>query len=187
VIDLARILRTVVETLEHSGVGYVVVGSTAAAAWGVARTTRDIDIVVVLGADLLEPVLDTLQAAELYVPVDLARAAARSGGSFNVLDLDHGGKIDLFASAPDDAFTRSRLERRIRADVFDVPCWVASAEDVVLAKLRWRLTSRSEVQWRDCVEIASANDLDDRYLRRWASELGVSDDLDDLLRAIGDA
>ena len=53
-IDLARILRTVVATLEHSDVGYVVVGSTAAAAWGVARTTRDIDMVVVLDAERLE-------------------------------------------------------------------------------------------------------------------------------------
>ncbi len=43
-IDLARILRTVVDTLEQTQIGYVVVGSTAAAAWGVARATRDIDI-----------------------------------------------------------------------------------------------------------------------------------------------
>jgi hypothetical protein len=75
-----------------------------------------------------------------------------------VLDVEHGGKIDVFVARLQDAFTTSRLERRLRAQVFDVPCWVASAEDVVLAKLRWRLGSRSEVQWRDCVEIASTND-----------------------------
>jgi hypothetical protein len=65
--------------------------------------------------------------------------------------------------------------------VFDVPCWVASAEDVVLAELRWRMTSRSEVQWRDCIETASTNDLDITYLRHWAHELGVTDDLRALL------
>lgn len=65
--------------------------------------------------------------------------------------------------------------------MFDVPCWVATAEDVVLAKLRWRLESRSEVQWRDCVEIAATNDLDTTYLRRWARDLGVTGDLEDLL------
>jgi tRNA nucleotidyltransferase (CCA-adding enzyme) len=53
-IDLARILRTVVATLEGSEIDYVVVGSTAAAAWGVARSTRDIDIVVVVDADQLQ-------------------------------------------------------------------------------------------------------------------------------------
>lgn len=132
-------------------------------------------------ADQLDIVLDALQAAKLYVPVDRAHEAAGSRGSFNVLDPDHGGKIDLFVTGPDDAFTTSRLGRRIRADVFDVPCWVASAEDVVLAKLRWRLTSRSEVQWRDCVEIASTNDLDATYLQQWADELGITEDLKDLL------
>jgi len=181
VIDLARILRTVAATLEQSHISYVVVGSTAAAAWGVARTTRDIDIVVVLDPDQLDTVLDALLTANLYVPVDQAREAAVSGGSFNVLDPEHGGKIDLFVTGRDDAFTSSRLGRRIRAGVFDVPCWVASAEDVVLAKLRWRLTSRSEVQWRDCIEIASTNDLDISYLRDWGQRLGITDDLEDLL------
>ena len=182
-IELARILRTVVDALERTQVGYVVVGSTAAAAWGVARATRDIDIVVMVGADELDMILDALLAACLYVPVEQAHGVANAGGSFNVLDPSHGGKVDLFLTRPDDAFTSSRLARRIRADVFDVPCWVASAEDVVLAKLRWRLDSRSEVQWRDCVEIASTNELDAAYLRHWAQNLGVTDDLEDLLTA----
>lgn len=182
-IELARILGIVVDALERIQVGYVVVGSTAGAAWGVARATRDVDIVVMVGAEQLEAVLDALLAAGLYVPVEQAHEAANAGGSFNVLDPSHGGKVDLFLARLDDAFTHSRLARRIRADVFDVPCWVASAEDVVLAKLRWRLDSRSEVQWRDCVEIASTNELDATYLRHWAPSLGVTEDLEDLLTA----
>ena len=51
----------------------------------------------------------------------------------------------------------------------------------MLAKLRWRLESRSELQWRDCVEIAAINDLDVSYMHRWAAELGVQDDLAELL------
>jgi hypothetical protein len=180
-IDLARILRTVVATLEGSEIDYVVVGSTAAAAWGVARSTRDIDIVVVVDTDQLQLVLAALQAADLYVPADRAWEAAGAGGSVNVLDPAHGGKIDLFLTGTDDAFTTSRLARRIRVEVFDVPCWVASAEDVVIAKLRWRLTSRSEVQWRDCVEIAATNDLDVPYMQHWATILGVTKDLEGLL------
>jgi hypothetical protein len=81
----------------------------------------------------------------------------------------------------DDAFSHSRLARVVRADVLGVPTWVATAEDVVLAKLRWRLESRSEVQWRDCVEIAAVHPLDEQYLRRWAGALGVEADLHELL------
>lgn len=38
-------------SLESAGLGYTVVGSTAAAAWGTARMTRDADIVVLLVPD----------------------------------------------------------------------------------------------------------------------------------------
>lgn len=186
-IDLAQTLRTVVAALERSGIDYVLVGSTAAAAWGVARATRDVDIVVVAEADRLDGLLVALQESGLYVPFDEARNAAGTGSSFNVLDPARGGKVDVFVVGPGDEFTRSRLDRRIRVDVFDVAVWVASPEDVIVAKLRWRRTSRSEVQWRDCVEIAATNDLDVVYLRRWAEQFDVADDLDDLLGAIGEA
>jgi len=103
--ELAAAFDAVVGALERSGLDYVVVGSTAAAGWGVARTTRDVDV---------------------------------------VLQLDHDA-ADGFLESLD----RSRLARRVSADVLGLASWVATAEDVILSKLRWRLDSRSEVQWRD--------------------------------------
>ena len=65
-------------------------------------------------------------------------------------------------------------------------CWrvnvgLSTPEDIVLAKLWWRLESRSEIQWRDCVEIAATQELDREYLLHWADVLGVVEDLEDLL------
>jgi hypothetical protein len=181
VIDLAAGLAVVTGALDRADVRYVIVGSMAAARWGVARTTRDIDLVVVLDPLVVDDVLALLDRDDIYVPVDGAREALTRGGSFNVLHTTSGGKIDLFVVAPDDEFERSRLERRVRVDVLGLTSWVATAEDVVLAKLKWRLDSRSEVQWRDCVEIAAVHELDQTYLWRWALVLGVVDDLADLL------
>ncbi|MCY3584441.1 MAG: hypothetical protein F4Y76_00480 [Acidimicrobiales bacterium] len=89
--------------------------------------------------------------------------------------------VDVFAVLSEDAFTQSRIARRVRAEVLGISTWIATPEDVVLAKLRWRLESRSETQWRDCVEIAAINDLDVSYMHRWASALGIRDDLTELL------
>lgn len=160
---------------------YIVVGSTAAAAWGVARMTRDVDIVVLLGSDSAETMLEVLRASEVYFPESDARQAFEFGGSFNILHPQSGGKVDVFTVPASDAFTQARIARRVRAEVLGVEAWIATPEDVVLAKLRWRLESRSETQWRDCVEIAAINDLDLSYMRRWGSELGVEGDLADLL------
>ena len=160
---------------------YIVVGSTAAAAWGVARMTRDVDVVVLLAPESGEALLQALRAGEVYFPESDARQAVESGGSFNILHPQSGGKVDVFAIPASDPFTRSRIARRVRAEILGVEAWIATPEDVVLAKLRWRLESRSETQWRDCVEIAAINDLDISYMRRWAAELGVQEDLAELL------
>jgi hypothetical protein len=182
VIDLAASLRLVTAALDDLGIPHAVVGSTAAAAWGVVRMTRDVDIVVMAAVESGEALVDALLLdPELYVPEDEGRRAVRGGGTFNVLHPASGGKVDVFVRPTTDAFTRSRLERRVRSAVLGIDCWVATPEDVVLAKLRWRLTSRSEVQWRDCVEIAATQRLDGEYLREWAEPLGVAADLAELL------
>jgi hypothetical protein len=181
VIDLAAGFVAVTRALDEAGVRYVVVGSMAAARWGVARTTRDIDLVLVVNSDLADAVLTALDRDDIYVPADAALTALSHGGSFNVLHASSGSKIDVFVVAADDEFEHVRLDRRVRADVVGVVSWVATAEDVILSKLRWRLGSRSEMQWRDCVEIAAVNDLDREYLWSWAPRLGVVDDLVDLL------
>jgi hypothetical protein len=179
-IGLVAAFRAVVESLDRLDIEYFVVGSTAAASWGVIRGTRDVDLVTVMSADDVDRLIQSF-GADLYVPVDQARRATVEFQSFNVLHPVSGGKVDVFVAAPDDAFTRSRLARRIQTDILGVASWIATPEDVVLAKLRWRLASRSEVQWRDCVEIASIQQLDADYLWTWAAELGVSDDLTELL------
>ena len=46
------------------------VGSTAAAAWGVARMTRDVDIVVLLTPEDGEAMLEALKVDKVYFPAD---------------------------------------------------------------------------------------------------------------------
>ena len=66
------------------------------------------------------------------------------------------------------------------------PIAIASAEDIILEKLRWfRLGEEvSERQWRDVVDVIKVQDdsLDLVYLRQWATALGVSDLLERALR-----
>ncbi|HEV7282532.1 MAG TPA: hypothetical protein VGN57_20175 [Pirellulaceae bacterium] len=59
---------------------------------------------------------------------------------------------------------------------------IASPEDVILSKLEWCKIGESERQFRDASNLYSSRKehIDEDYLDRWASELGV----DDLLRRI---
>ncbi|MDO8389969.1 MAG: hypothetical protein Q7V57_05735 [Actinomycetota bacterium] len=134
-------------------------------------------------AALLEGLID----ADFYVPVNAAAEALAGGGSFNVLHPATGGKVDVFVCPANDQFEVQRIARRVRMEVFGVGSWVATPEDVVLSKLRWRLESQSDVQWRDCVELAAVHTLDRRHLRVWAERLGITPDLDALLDQVDTA
>lgn len=178
--DVVAALRRVVAALEEAEIDYCVVGSIASSSWGAVRHTRDADLIAVIDAQSIDVLLELLSAPTFYIPEDHARAAAAVNGSFNAIDTVGGGKVDIFVADPFDAFNQSRLSRRVRTSDFGFDMWIATPEDVVLAKLRWRLDSRSEVQWRDCVEVVASNELDWSYLWRWAPILGVGEDLADL-------
>lgn len=178
------VFERVVTELDRRAIDHVVVGSIAASCWGLVRSTQDIDLVVVVDPDEPTDLVLALESTGLYVPRSAAEAALASTGSFNILDPNTAGKVDIFVCASNDEFESMRLHRRVRAEILGVPAWVATPEDIVLSKLRWRTDSGSETQWRDCIELASINDLDLEHLRRWATALGLAADLEALLTSL---
>ncbi len=180
------IFDRVLEILEGMEIRYLVVGSVAGVRWGLRRTTVDIDLLIHVAPERSEDLFARVLADGLYLPIDSARRAIADGGSFNVLDPDTTGKIDLFLGDPNDAFTAMRMDARVTAPILGRNVYVDSAENLILSKLSWRASSLSEVQWRDCFEIAAINDLDVDHLREWAAKLGIADDVERLLASIPD-
>ena len=90
-IDLAAAFRAVVAALDAIEAEYVIVGSTAAAGWGVARATRDVDLVALIPASAVDEFLRSLERDDLYVPSAEVRRVVAVGGSFNVLLMASGG------------------------------------------------------------------------------------------------
>jgi hypothetical protein len=183
---LVAAVLAAVRILDELGIAYVVGGSMASSAYGEARTTQDADLVVDLSADLVVPLIERLRP-EFYADPERGRQAVERRGSFNVIHLATMSKIDLFV-AGEGAAERSQMERRQRLPLPGLPqvtLSLASAEDVIVQKLRWfRLGNEvSERQWRDALSVVrvQAEALDREYLRRTARELGVEDLLDRLL------
>ena len=108
----------------------------------------------------------------------------------NVIHLPTATKVDLFVMGA-TAIEPEQMNRRIRIEVPGRPgaeLYVYTPEDILLQKLRlYRLGQEiSDRQWRDALGIIAvqAGALDLAYLRRTASELGLSDLLD---RALAEA
>lgn len=185
--DLLAAVRPVLDLLRELGVRHYVGGSIASSAHGVARASIDADVV----AELLPDHADRLSAAlrgDYYVPEARVRDGIARRTSFNVIHLETMLKVDVFVSKgrPFDRRAMDRLRRPSPEDPGGFP--LASAEDIVLAKLEWfrRGGETSDRQWADVLGVLRAGgaSLDRRYLEDGSHELAVADLLD---RALAEA
>ena len=177
----------VIDALEKLNVRYLIGGSLASALYGVPRTTVDADLVADLRLEHAEPLAHALANA-FYVDAEMIRDAARQQRSFNVIHLATAFKVDVFVRKK-RAFDESQFARRTSQIVATDPertAFVASAEDTILAKLEWYHIGgeTSERQWRDVLGIVKTQGerLDAEYLRHWATQLGVADLLQKILK-----
>ena len=175
-----EVMLKVIEALEELDSPYLVGGSYASSAHGIARATMDIDILASIPAKQARALAAKLEP-EFYADEQAIRNAIMAKRSFNVIHLDTSFKVDVFVSKRDPfdvkQFERRRLEVVTRDPERSV--YVASPEDIILSKLRWyrQTDERSERQWSDVLGVMSvqAGHLDVEYLRQWASDLNVSD------------
>ncbi len=82
------------------------------------------------------------------------------------------------------AFSREEFSRRRTVNFQDMPLFVASAEDVVIAKLEWSKLAHSHRQVEDVATIlrAQRGALDRSYLEKWIAELGLDQEWNDAQR-----
>lgn len=185
----AAVTLKVTDTLEALDIRYLIGGSFASAIHGVARMTADVDLVVDLSRDQVDPLVRALEG-EFYVDAEAIRDAVRRRQSFNLIHLATMFKVDVFVLKR-RPFDEAQLERRVRHAISLDPeryAYVATAEDNILAKLEWyRMGGEaSERQWNDVQNVikTQVGRLDPGYLRQWAAALGVADLLE---RALKDA
>lgn len=183
------VLSQIATAVDQLGIPYVLVGSFASSIHGMYRATADIDILADIKTEQVRPLFEALQDS-FYVDEHVMRDAVAQGRSFNAIHFDSVFKVDFFVAKSDD-FALVQLNRRQLRKVSpdgDEAVYVATAEDTILAKLRWYQAGNetSNNQWNDVLGIlgTSKHTLDLDYLRLWAGKLGLTDLLE---KAVGDA
>lgn len=171
------------QALESAGVPYMITGSIASALYGSPRSTQDIDIVMAPGEDQLKAFLASLDPNEFYVSPEAAQDALARKSMFNVLDFKSGWKFD-FIIRKARPFSLEEFDRRIQEDFSGVRMYVATPEDVVVAKLEWAVESQSERQIQDAAGILHGRrgQLDRAYIEKWVAKLGLEPEW---LKAVG--
>ncbi|HZK81009.1 MAG TPA: hypothetical protein VFC46_08080 [Humisphaera sp.] len=179
----AEFLTKIVALLNRAGIPHMLAGSVACIAYSGPRNTYDVDIVIHPTLPQLDALLALLKPDEFYVSAQAAVEAFSTKTMFNVIDLETGWKADLVLLRP-RPFSVEEFGRRIPATIWGVDLPIVTPEDSIISKMEWRKDSRSERQYEDALRIAQSvwDVLDIIYLRQWAAVLGISDDLEQLLR-----
>jgi len=180
-----EMIRRLHRILEENRIPYVIIGGLAAALWGIARTTVDVDVVLTLSSDQLSFLLDRLQEAGFR---------ADPGA---VLRLQEGRPVKLFFTRrfsvdlrqasfqlDGEAIRRARegelfgLALRV-AELFGLALRVATPEDLIVYKLaRWGPIDEQDVR---AVLESQRGSLDWNYIEAAVRDLAQEADLPELL------
>lgn len=184
--SVSGVFQRISSALDQAGIGYMLTGSFASAHYGLLRSTQDIDFVIEATPAQLRAFLEALPSGEYYAELDTALEAHKRQSMFNVIDLATGWKIDLIIRKS-RAFSLEEFRRRQRVTLHGAALYVATAEDVVIAKLEWAKLAQSPRQIEDAAAILRARwrALDHSYLAMWINELDLQREWDDARRVAG--
>ncbi len=174
-----RALRHVWLALEPLGVPVAVMGGMALAAWKHVRATKDIDLLLGIGENDPNHVLERLRAAEIRPKQDPPLTTV---GGLQIVQLLYEPpdsfvdlQIDLFLAESD--YHREALRRRVptRLPGLDIEIAVLTCDDLILHKLlAGRIIDRA-----DAAALLRANreSLQFDYLLRWTGSLELAPEL----------
>lgn len=170
--DELSVLKLVTARLDTAGMAYMVTGSVALSLYAEPRMTRDVDLVVELRPSDAGRLVDMF-GDEFICDAGHISDAIANRSMFNLIHTAAVVKIDIIVRK-DTAYREEEFGRRRLARIDGTEVWVVSAEDLILSKLDWARSSRSEVQLRDVRNVIAAQpSLDWPYLDAWAERLGL--------------
>jgi hypothetical protein len=147
----------IIQVLERIGAPYMLIGAFAATAYGLTRTTYDIDIVVDLSEAHIIALAEAYPAPRYYADHEQMRDSVRRGIMFKIIDMERGEKADIVPLTMTPAY-HAAFERRIRQPFQPaygrrVEMWCARPEDVIIGKLRAWQEGRSRKHESDVFEM----------------------------------
>jgi hypothetical protein len=188
--DILEVTFKVVAALEKLKIRYYIGGSLASSAFGVARSTLDVDIVAEVNLDQAAD-LENLLKNEFYVDAEAITRAIEQKSSFSLVHLESMFKIDVFILKK-EPFSQQAFSRSAEKPVSEDPAqklYFLTPEDIVLIKLDgYRCAGEALTQqWKDVLGVLKVQGvrLDLNYLRLWAKELKITGLLQKALEEAG--
>ena len=177
-----ELLAAVVRALEELGIEYMITGSIVSSLQGEPRSTHDIDVVVNLPSSKGHALAAAFPRPDYYLDPEAVLEAVASNGMANLIDTRSGDKVDFWLLT-ESPFDLARFGRRYYEEVLGMRIAVSSPEDTILMKLHWsKISGGSDKQFIDAVRVYEVQYgiMDQEYLRKWAQQLGLENEMERL-------
>lgn len=159
----------VIDALDRAGIPFMIVGSLASNFHGIPRATLDADFVIRLDGV-------PIAALALALPSDLrlepqAAFETVTGTTRYLVTLRNSAFVCELFLCSDDPHDIARFDRRQHVRVLDRHAFMATAEDMIITKLRWaaeagRTKDRDDV--RNIMAVVGS-ELDWAYVEQWCT------------------
>lgn len=165
-LDLGRTLLSTLDALEGLGLRYAIVGGLAVGAWGVSRSTRDVDVYAELPPDR-KALERALSERGFHVPA--MEEELERFGVFRSRSPD-GVFVDVFPAV--GPLGEAVLERRKSISFAGRPLWFIAPEELAILKA----FSDRPRDFEDLVNLSAVvgPKLDVPYIQQWARRLDES-------------
>lgn len=164
----------VLDLLNGRGVPYMIVGSFSSNRYGVPRATHDADFVIGASDGAWLQWLDELPEdfkVDPQIGFELVTATNR-----RIIEIPSiPFTIELFGLSEDE-HDQSRFTRRRKLTLLGRDCYLPTAEDVIVQKLRWSLGAGRAKDFEDVVSVMQVQGpgrLDWQYLGEWCAKHGT--------------
>lgn len=178
VMNEIQVIVAVTQRLDDLKIPYFVGGSIASITYGEPRLTDDADLIIRLFPFAVSRFVEVFEP-DFLVSADTVRDALARHYAFNFIHIATGFRIDFYPISDDDDLEIDSFARRLRKESGAGEVWMASPEDVILAKLHWfrKGGKVSEKQWRDVLGVLKVQGtrLDFAYLAGQAQRFGLGD------------
>jgi hypothetical protein len=179
--DVTNTLHSLVEVLQRLSIPYAVMGGFAVRSHGVPRPTYDVDITILWERKRLPELFEQLRNQDYVIPEMYQTGWVDQVKGLPVVKLQRhirGQSLDVDVFLAESEYQDEVMRRRSQLDSEGRLIWIITAEDLILLKL---LAARP----RDLGDVADVlfiqTHLDVQYMRHWAAQLGISDELEHAL------
>lgn len=181
ILNFEDFIDLVLRALEEARVDYLIGGAVAAWAWGEPRSTMDLDLVVNIPIESIEPLSTELASRDMLVPAGIILdniLETRADLPIHAIHMYSGYRADIYPLRAGDELRASAFQRRQKVHLGDPlgEVYLHSPEDLIIYKMWYFSLGQQTKHVRDvtAIVLSLGDALDYSYIDMWMGKKGLT-------------